>query len=75
MFVLDEKENNICKIMCHTHRARQCAMLDLCNGIHLHGQREKAEKWLNLEQLLPLFYKIYMRLDRLSCIVYKYICC
>lgn len=37
MFVLDEKENNICKIMCHIHRARQCVTLDLCNGIHLHG--------------------------------------
>lgn len=63
MFVLDEKENNICKIMCHMHRARQCAKLDPCNNIHLLGQREKAEKWLNLEQLLPLFYKTDMRLD------------
>lgn len=75
MFVLDEKENNICKIMCQIHRARQCATLDLCNGIHLHGQREKAEKWLNLEQLLPLFCSIDRRLDRLLCIVDKHICC
>lgn len=75
MFVLDEKENNICKIMCHTHTARQCATLHLCNGIYLHGQREKAEKWLNLEQLLPLFYKIDRRLGQLSYIADKHRCC
>lgn len=75
MFVLDEKENNICKIMCHIHRARQCVALHLCNGIHLCGQRKKAEKWLNLEQLLPLFYTTDMRLYQSLCIVDKHICC
>lgn len=48
MFVLDEKENNICKIMCHIYRARQCATLDLCNGIHRSGQKKKLKSGLTL---------------------------
>lgn len=78
MFVLHKKENNICKITCVTYVQQDNVQRLISAMAFIFTDTEKkkpAEKCLNLERLLPLFYETNIRLDQLSCIVDKHICC